>query len=123
MKSLFLFALCCAALGSHACTTLRPSALSPDELHRQIESGELLKPGDEVRLTTMDGAVHEFAVRAVDTDAGLVVGSNESVRIADIVGAGKRERAIGKTVGLVIGIVGGLQLGAAIGSSGNPGGL
>ena len=98
MKSLCLFALAFAAFGGYGCTTLRPSVLSADELRRQISLGELLKPGDDVRLTTMDGAVHEFAVMAVDTDAGLVVGSNESVRIADIVGAGKRELAVGKTV-------------------------
>jgi hypothetical protein len=120
MKNLLMvFALVCAALGSCGCTTLRPSAMSTDEIHRQIDSGELLKPGDKVRLTTKDGAVHEFQVTAIKTDEGLVVGRNESVRIVDIVGLGKREFAIGKTVGLVIGIVGGLQLGSSVGSIGS----
>src|SRR5258705_3313304 len=115
------FAVVCAALCSHGCTTLRPSVLSTDEIHRRIDSGELLKPGDKVRLTTKDGAVHDFQVTAIKTDEGLVVGQTESVRVADIVGVGKREIAVGKTIGLVIGIVGGLQLGYAIGSIGSLG--
>jgi len=108
-----------AALCSYGCTTLRPSVLSTDEIRRQIDSGELLKPGDKVRLTTKDGAVHDFQVTAIDTVDGLVVGGKESVRVTDIVGVGKREIAVGKTIGLVIGIVGGLQLGYAIGSIGS----
>jgi predicted membrane GTPase involved in stress response len=120
MKNLLMaFAAICAALCSHGCTTLRPSVLSTDEIHRQIVSGELLKPGDKVRLTTKDGAVHDFQVTEIKTDEGLVVGHTESVRVADIVGVGKREIAVGKTIGLVIGIVGGLQLGYAIGSIGS----
>jgi hypothetical protein len=121
MKSFFVFALVCAALGGNGCTSLRPSLLSADEIRRQIDSGELLNPGDKVRLSTTDGAVHEFQVTAVNADAGLIVGSKESVRIADIVGVSKREFAIGKTVWLVVGIVGGLQLGNAIGSIGSIG--
>ena len=122
MKNLVtVFALVCAALGGSGCTTLRPSVMSTDEIHRQIDSGELLKPGDKVRLATKDGAVHEFQVTAIKADEGLVVGRNETVRIADIVGVGKRELAIGKTIGLVIGIVGGLQLGYALGSIGSLG--
>jgi hypothetical protein len=118
-NGLMVFALVYAALGSYGCTTLRPSVMSTDEIHRQIDSGELLKPGDRVRLATKDGAVHEFQITAIKTDEGVVVGRKESVRIADIVGVGKREFAIGKTVGLVIGIVGGLQLGHDIGSIGS----
>jgi hypothetical protein len=120
MKNLLMvFALVCAALGSYGCTTLRPSVMSTDEIHRQIDSGELLKPGDKVRLTTKDGAVHDFQVTAIKTDEGLVVGRKESVRVADIVAVGKRELAIGKTIGLVLGVVGGLQLGHAAGNIGS----
>lgn len=121
MKSFFVSALACAALGGSGCTSLRPSMLSVDEIHRQIDSRELLNPGDKVLLSTTDGVVHEFQVVAVDTSAGLIVGPKESVRIADIVGVSKREFALGKTVWLVIGIVGGLQLGNAIGSIGSIG--
>jgi hypothetical protein len=57
------------------------SVVSTDEIHRQIDSGELLKPGD----SSID---HEgwrrprFQVTAIKTDEGVVAGRNESVRVA-----------------------------------------
>jgi len=110
-----LVLLLCAAIAS-ACTTLRPVQLSTDNAQQQITSGELLKPGDKVRLITTDGKTHEFAITAIDVAEGTVKGPADSVRVADIVTVERREPALGKTLGLILGIVGGLQLGAAIGS-------
>ncbi len=109
-----LMLLLCAVLGS-ACTTLRPVQLATDDAKQQITSGQLLKPGDKVRLITRDGKAHEFAITAIDAAEGTVKGHADSVRVADIVTVEKRAPALGKTLGLVLGIVGGLQIGAAIG--------
>jgi hypothetical protein len=108
-----LVLLLCAAIAS-ACTTLRPVQVSTDRAKQAIASGQLLKPGDKVRLITTDGKVHEFAITAIDAAEGTVKGPADSVRVADLVTVAKREPALGKTLGLILGIVGGLQLGAAI---------
>ena len=110
-----LVLLLCAATGS-ACTTLRPVGVSTDEAQRLIAAGELLKPGDKVRLFTADGKAHEFEITAIDAADGTVKGATDSVRVAEIVTVANRELSVGKTLGLVFGIVGGLQLGAALGS-------
>jgi len=111
MKNTLVWLLC-AAIGS-ACTTLRPVQVATDEAQQALASGQLLKPGDKVRVITRDGKAHEFAITAIDTADGTVKGPADSVRVADIVTVEKREPALGKTLGLVLGIVGGLQLGAA----------
>jgi hypothetical protein len=108
-----LVLLLCAVIGS-ACTTLHPVQLSTNNAQQQITSGQLLKPGDKVRLITTDGEVHDFAITAIDTADGTVKGAANSVRVADIVTVEKREPALGKTLGLTLGIVGALQLGAGI---------
>jgi hypothetical protein len=35
---------------------------------------DILKPGDEVKIVTTDGVVHEFRVTRIDRERGLVVG-------------------------------------------------
>jgi predicted hydrolase (HD superfamily) len=110
MKSfLVAFSLLCTIVGS-GCMTLHPTTVSTDEVRRLILAGELLKPGDNVRLVTADQQVHKFRVAAVDVDAGVVSGEGDAVRIAEIVGVATRDFAVGKTVGLVVGIIAALQL-------------
>jgi hypothetical protein len=57
MKQFILAALvllCCA------CTTLRPTEASPEELQRLITRDNLIEPGDRVGLVTADGTVYKF---------------------------------------------------------------
>jgi len=74
MKFFTALALIIAVAG---CTTMQPIDGSPTELQHFINSGELLKPGDRVRIVTADQKTHRFAITKVE--AGLIVGSNESV--------------------------------------------
>jgi hypothetical protein len=65
------------------CTTMRPIDGSPTELRRFISAGELLKPGDYVRIVTADEKAHRFAITKVE--AGLIVGPNESVPVEQVI--------------------------------------
>jgi hypothetical protein len=76
MKRFTAWALIIAVTG---CTTMRPIDGNPTELQQFINSGELLKPGDRVRIVTADERVHRFAISKVE--AGLIVGPNESVPV------------------------------------------
>jgi hypothetical protein len=71
------------------CTTLRPIDGSPKELQRLINSGDLLKPGDRVRIVTADQKTHRFAITKVE--AGLIIGSNESVPVDQVMCVEKRQ--------------------------------
>jgi hypothetical protein len=64
------------------CTALRPIDGSPKELQELINAGELLKPGDRVRIVTADEKTHRLAITKIE--AGLIVGPNESVPIDQI---------------------------------------
>jgi hypothetical protein len=71
------------------CTTMRPVDGSPAELQQYINSGELLEAGDRVRIVTADQKAHRFAITKIE--AGLIVGSNESVPIDQVVYVEKRQ--------------------------------
>jgi hypothetical protein len=45
------------------CATMRPIDGSPEELRQFINSGELLRVGDRVRIVTADEKAHRFAIR------------------------------------------------------------
>jgi hypothetical protein len=102
--------LAIVVLLSCACTTLQPTAASPEELQHMITQENLLEPGDRVRLVTAEGAVFKFRVREIDLENGRVVGPKASVSIQDIVAVETREVSIGKTAVLTGGLVGGLYL-------------
>jgi hypothetical protein len=95
-----LVLLCCA------CTTLRPTEASPEELQHRITHDNLLEPGDRLRLVTADGAVYKFRVMKIDYVNGMVIGPNDSVPIQDIVAVETREFSIGKTAALTGGLAG-----------------
>jgi hypothetical protein len=65
---------------------LQPIDGSPTELQQFINSGELLKPGDRVRIVTADEKVHRFAITKIE--AGLIVGPNESVAVDQVMSLG-----------------------------------
>jgi hypothetical protein len=92
---------------SCACTSLQPTAASPEELHHMIAHENLLESGERVRLVTADGAVHKFRVTEIDLVNGMVVGPKESVPIESIVAVETREISIGKTAALTGGVVAG----------------
>jgi hypothetical protein len=71
------------------CTTMRPIDGTPKELQQFINSGELLKPGDRVRIVTADDKTHRFAITKIE--AGLIVGSNESVPVDQVMCVEKRQ--------------------------------
>lgn len=104
--------LAAAILLNAGCTTLRPIEGTAAELQQRINSGELLKPGDRVLITTSDEKAHRFAVTAMS--AGNIEGKNGSVPVDQVVGLQKRQFSRGKTIALVAGIAGGVALGAFI---------
>jgi hypothetical protein len=83
------------------CTTLRPLEGSPDQLQQAILCGELLEPGDRVRIVTTDGSGHEFRVTQIDADAGLVIGEDDSVPVSQIRAVERRTLSVAKTAGAV----------------------
>lgn len=68
---------------------MRPIDGSPTELQQLINSGELLRPGDRVRIVTADEKKHRFAISKVE--AGLIVGPNESIPVAQVMCLEKRQ--------------------------------
>ena len=80
MKWFTTWALIIAVTG---CTTLRPIDGSPEELRQFINSGELLRVGDLVRIITADEKAHRFAVTKVQ--AGLIVGPKESIPVDEVI--------------------------------------
>lgn len=104
MKILAVLAVLVSAVVGVACTTLSPKEATPEELQRQPLSGELLKPGDRVRLVKSDESVYEFRVEAIDLEQGVVVGGDKRVPIAELVALETRKVSVGKTVLLVGGV-------------------
>ena len=97
-------ALLTLTLAASACTTLKPTELPADELHRLIRTESLIDVRDRVRLVTADGTAHEFRVTRVDLDRDTVEGKHEAVPISDIVTVQTRKVAAGKTAGLAAGL-------------------
>src|SRR5580704_19792144 len=84
-----LLAACLLIIAVSGCTTMRPIDGGPADLQRFIDSGELLKRGDRVRIVTADEKTHRFAITKVE--AGLIVGSNESVPVDQLMCVEKRQ--------------------------------
>ncbi|MDE0659307.1 MAG: hypothetical protein F4029_02490 [Gammaproteobacteria bacterium] len=60
------------ALVSFGCTTLQSTQLPPEELRYGIRSGDLVQPGDEISVVTVDGA--ELVLVARDVDDAVIRG-------------------------------------------------
>ena len=104
MNILASAAVLMGALANSACTTLKPTEATPEELQRRLLTGELLHPGDRVRLVTADETVYEFRVTEFDVEQGIVIGRDERVAVADVVAVETRELSLGKTALLVGGV-------------------
>lgn len=83
------FVACTLVIAVSGCTTMQPIDGCPEELRRSINSGDLLQPGDRVRIVTADEKVHWFAISRVE--AGLIVGPKESLRIDQVMYLEKRQ--------------------------------
>ena len=91
-------------LSNSACTTLRPTEALPEEIRSRILTGDLLAPGDKIRVITKDGRAHELRVAYVDPDRRIVAGADDAVSIDEIVALEKRELSFVKT-GTLVGLV------------------
>jgi hypothetical protein len=76
------FTACVLIIAVTGCTTMQPIDGSPTELQQFINSGELLKPGDRIRIVTADQKAHRITISKVE--AGLIVGPNESVIVDEV---------------------------------------
>lgn len=45
---------------SAACTTMRPVQQPPEQLREQVAAGEVIRPGDDVKIVTRDGRLINF---------------------------------------------------------------
>jgi hypothetical protein len=59
-----------------ACTSTTFTDLSQQELHEKILAGEIMQPGGEVTIVTMDGKQHNLRVSSITADS--VVGKESS---------------------------------------------
>ena len=119
--------LLAVALVSFGCTTLQPTQLPPEELRYGIRSGELVQPGDEISVVTLDGAEYVLVTHDVDDDVirgELSGGEAITVAIDDLVALRTREVDSARTglalaggsiaLGLLAALLGGYLLGAAM---------
>lgn len=109
MKQMVLVVSMALVIAVSGCTTLEPVAATPEEVQRQLLAGQLLEPGEVVRLVTTDEVVHKFKVLAVDIEQGVIRGRDDQVAIADIVALETSKVSVGRTALLV----GGVGIGAA----------
>lgn len=86
-----------AAIGG--CTTLRPVDLEIAQLREEIRVGNVVRPGERIRVTTESGDVREFRLEAVHNDS--LVGDGVTVPIGEITALEAREHSAGKTAGAV----------------------
>jgi hypothetical protein len=96
MGKLFLLVL---VFMCQACMTLTPIELSPDTLHQRLAAGELIKPGDDVKIVTLDGRHHEFTVTEINQMQ--IRGKEMALNIEDIIAVENKEFSWGKTAALV----------------------
>ncbi|WDE04840.1 hypothetical protein SG34_026595 [Thalassomonas viridans] len=89
--SIILFAL----LLITGCTTLKPVQLSSNELQQQLSSGQLIKAGDELKVTLIDGKQLELEVVEVTPDT--IIGNEHQVKISEIASLKTSEISVGKT--------------------------
>ena len=108
------------------CSSLKPVKAPPEQLHERISAGEIVRPGDDVRIITTDGKYHEFHVTAVtaDTISGKKTwGKKTAVQIADVVTVEVRGFSGGKTTLLAGGTVLFVMLIIAAGTAALMGGM
>ena len=81
------------------CTTLRPIELSQSDIQQRISTGDILRPGDKVKITTTQGEQHELKV--VSVSDGIIKGKDIEIPVKDVFSIEKRKTSIGKTLAYV----------------------
>ena len=77
------------------CTTLRPVEFSQATVQQRISAGDLIKPGDKVKIITTDEKQYELNVISVAD--GYIKGKDIEIPINEIALVEKRKLSIGKT--------------------------
>jgi hypothetical protein len=77
------------------CTTLRPVESSQSTVQQRISSGDLVKPGDRVKIITTDE--NQYEIKVVSVADGYIKGEDVEVPIKNISLVEKRKLSIGKT--------------------------
>ena len=78
MNIVAVSAVLISALASSACTTLKPTEATPEELQRELLSGTLIQPGDRVAVADVVAAESHGkecggAFRIYPVDAGTAI--------------------------------------------------
>lgn len=76
---------------------------SPHKVRVLIVSGNLIAPGDKIKVRTSDGVTHQLTVSAVTETR--VIGASDHIMIADIESVDKSEFSGEKTAGVIGGSV------------------
>jgi len=100
IRRIIVYAL--IVLLSTGCTTLRPVNASSNELQQRINSGGLLRVGDELEVVTSDGKIHQLTVARLGD--GRIEGRNESINVDQVASLRKREFSGGRTLALIGGV-------------------
>ena len=111
--------LCLIACMIGGCTTLRPVANAPSDSSQHFGDGGVLKPGDQVVITTTSGAKHRFPVSSLHD--GVIYGDHDSVPFSEVASVERRESSPTKTtllVAVIVGVVG--VLAASIHAASHP---
>jgi hypothetical protein len=93
MKMIACFMIIAFVLSS--CTSLRTIQKSRSEIQEGLTHGDLIHPGDKVRIITNDGK--QYDLKVVSIEKGYVNGQDVDIPIQDIDLIEKRRFSIGKT--------------------------
>ncbi len=93
MKAFTVLCLIICMMGG--CTTLQPVANVRGDLSQHFNDGGVLKPGDQVVITTTSGAKHQFRVSSMHD--GVIYGDHDSVPLGEIALVERRESSPAKT--------------------------
>lgn len=102
------YLLLAAVLMLGGCTSFKTVDLPADTLPGEIVAGNVVKPGDRVRVTRRGAEPVSF--RVTEVRDGLLLGKGVSVPIDEIETLESREYSTGKTVALA----GGVSAGAVV---------
>ena len=58
----------CMVVAVYGCSTVKTTEVPPDQLQRQIASGEVIKEGDRVTITTSRGMRYDLKIAGVESD-------------------------------------------------------
>jgi hypothetical protein len=93
------FLLCLIISMLCGCTTWNPIANVPQDLSGHFGDGGVLKPGDQVIVTTVTGIQHKL--RITEVRDGIIYGDHDSVPFAEVASIERRDFSKTKTAVLI----------------------